>query len=1337
MTLPAQAAVVRGSDYHHAIGWLWACQMLRDPGSISSVSVEDADGGAFDDVVVRRTVGLNLYIQAKSSNYGDKVVDREWLFTKRNPNGKSPLQHFFKTYAELVANQGQFSLELWTNRAFDPQNPLLGKLRDLRHNKIDTGQMLAAGARGAVGRERDCWATHLGISADELAGFLDAVRWNPTGSDLQILEHAKPLMERAGFRSDDTAAQLGVVIVRRWVSDGLGPQSAADVVRQAEDLGLLAERRNGPSATGGEEDRSGSGLSEGPIPLASADNWGLPPGCRARIKDLRMVSPDDAARVVSQLRQPTLLTPGVLANLAQNPPRWLQDANALAWDAIVDFSSAHGLSVSDILIEEAVERGSLRGSLYRVSEAARAADEGDSERARDLLELVPETYPLFAVVKARIDDGDRAVVDAVLESRLHESQDTEIALSAVAMLAFAYVRLDEAAQALTVLRAAILRFPDRASLLLYRADLTLSSAQRCSDGSSEHSNLLRSAITDALQARDQVREWGGPSGQAVAIAARALNLLNELEQLCDLAASAPHGDATQEEARNPDVMKCLAEALLVLDRREQLDALEVDILDPPERAHVLALRAHSRGDPDALGLMRHALELATDDRMRLRAHHGLALFGELDEAALAQASTVDDAYKDLIRAMAHFHRDEYTTAVSLLQPHYRESLIHTELLARVQHHSGATEDAIETLKTAAESRGAVSLYLDAVHLLVEQGRLPEAETLALAALNSDVSRSVECGLRVVLVDIVSQLQDWARMESSARALFTRFPEVPLAPWAVMQALVGQVRPREAWDFLVGHDLSPIDEQTARLAIQVCVGAGAKDGVAARLLDIAIRFSESVDIAGAALAVLMVVGGQITLTDTQRSLLVSMVDGYVERFPESEVLRAFKVESLDDLREAVGLLTRSQAAHLAEIVNHVRNGQVPYGVLATMRANPYAELLLSLAAGYLTAISLDDEKRETERRVARAAISGDVAVDTSVAVVGIRSGLPVDRLASYFGRVLVADELVYDSRATVVSASLSAAGYVGHFPAAGGVTMTEITEQQHQQMQDESARLVDIMHGWHSVPSARIGSPFRVEEEHLEFDEDRLRPWDASLRVASERQIALWCDDLALRSLAEDVGIPTFGSYALCEALAAQTGMEDMPPVIEIKAQLLRSGIADVPLTWDELSEIAGADDSSELAAIRFVDRPHSWGSAQGTLEWYGRRVDTLASDPDQNRLLQLVRAACCGRGMAAEPADRATRIGEVVAATLNIVRVHSDDPAGRVPGILEAARYASRQVDPSDGVNVLRQALIVLRNHLVAQFGPALAGEILTQLFVQTTEADRNTVAAAILGVDS
>ena len=239
MSLSARAAAIRGDDYQHAIAWYWACEMIRDR-SIASVAIEDAAGGAFDDIIVRRASGSDTYIQAKSSNYGDTVVDQDWLFAARSENGRSPLQRFYATYAQRVAEDDEFTLELWTHRGFDHKHKLLGKLLDKKFDTIDTKAMLAATRRSAVGRERDTWARHLDVEAEELAAFLSRVRWKQTGAESEWRRQAKPLMQLAGLRCDDQAVETGISIARHWVTDGAGAQTADDVRAVAAEQGLLA-----------------------------------------------------------------------------------------------------------------------------------------------------------------------------------------------------------------------------------------------------------------------------------------------------------------------------------------------------------------------------------------------------------------------------------------------------------------------------------------------------------------------------------------------------------------------------------------------------------------------------------------------------------------------------------------------------------------------------------------------------------------------------------------------------------------------------------------------------------------------------------------------------------------------------------------------------------------------------------------------------------------------------------------------------------------------------------------------------------------------------------------
>lgn len=239
MGLPARAAAVRGDDYQYAIGWTSACEALCDP-DIQSVSIEDADGGHFDDIVIRRLSAPDTYIQVKSSNSGNVIVDSTWLLTPATAKGRSPLQHFHASWSDLGAAGRPFELTMLTNRGIDHQDPILGNHRDLVTNRIRTDDLRAQTPRSKAGTERKQWADHLGVTEQELLAFLAQVTWRHADSEPDWDERTRLLMHKAGLRTDDEAITIGKALVRSWVTTGAGPQTRDDIRRQVAERNLLA-----------------------------------------------------------------------------------------------------------------------------------------------------------------------------------------------------------------------------------------------------------------------------------------------------------------------------------------------------------------------------------------------------------------------------------------------------------------------------------------------------------------------------------------------------------------------------------------------------------------------------------------------------------------------------------------------------------------------------------------------------------------------------------------------------------------------------------------------------------------------------------------------------------------------------------------------------------------------------------------------------------------------------------------------------------------------------------------------------------------------------------------
>ena len=448
-------------------------------------------------------------------------------------------------------------------------------------------------------------------------------------------------------------------------------------------------------------------------------------------------------------------------------------------------------------------------------------------------------------------------------------------------------------------------------------------------------------------------------------------------------------------------------------------------------------------------------------------------------------------------------------------------------------------------------------------------------------------RSDRRRLLCALVDIVQGRRDWPAMEQHARKLLEEFPDETMAIWAIVHSQLSRGDGLAAWRVIAEHDAKPFDKDTALWSVRAYQSTEMTASGTERLLDIASEFAHDEEVAGSALMALMLRADGTQMTEAQRSRLAAAFTSHFERFDEGQILRRFEFATVEDAIETMESLTAAPSIEQLQVLSLIRLGQAPYGLLRGLRMLPYAELLVALAAGHLTAVSLDDEERERERDAARSALGGVVAADTSVAAVAVHAGISIDECAAAFKRVLIADDLVTDARSAVVSMSLPVAGSAFNDPVAGGLRLTDIQEQ-HAHCREKVARLADILQRWRSVPSGGLAA--RWDDETAELDAADLSPWDASLRVASNRQCALWCDDIALRRWARSEGIPTFGTFALWEVLTSRTDTSLSLELAELKSSLLREGIADVPLTWDELTAIADAD-STGRAAFNFLARP--------------------------------------------------------------------------------------------------------------------------------------------------
>lgn len=1050
----------------------------------------------------------------------------------------------------------------------------------------------------------------------------------------------------------------------------------------------------------------------------SAPRAGLPPNCRKRIEHLRNTYIETASRLTELLLAPSARQPGALARIVEKPPAWLRNSGFAAWEVLADFLDAYGLDGGRGARKQAVDLGSPSAPVHLAHLASAAIEDGDTSAAEEYIGAMPPDEPLTLVMRAVMEDRPSDAIDTVSESRLLESDDEDEALHSVVVLMWAYVQLEQFDSGREMLRGANGRFPGRGSLMFHQALVTALLAEQTGIDAAAGHALFRTVIEESLQARDLLREWQGPSQKAVALAMKACLALDDPQRAVAIGAAEPDGNALVRESEYSDVQMLLVQAWLMLGQPERIDTLDLRTVEQPDADYIRAMQAHAVGDLTAPARMRRAVEQARDEDALRRALLGLAFCGQTDEQRTTALPVEEAAF---LRGLAASMRGDQDTVLRELAPYCFESALNADRFARAQYATGHPDEAAATLIDAAEHLGADSLRITAAEIHLDQGQLDSAEELAQEASGRFPRGVHRHRAQRILVYIAQQREDWRTMEARALTWVDEFPEDSEAPWAVVTAMHRQVLNRQAWAYIAAHGLVPVDEHTAALSIVVANTADMVRHDVEGVLDLGEQFHDSEQVTGIALMAILMQGEDLALSEEQQRRFVQLRDDFVRRYPNSDLLQEQSSDSEEEFVTAMRQVARNRATYQIEARQHVQYGRVPYGLLKGAYDAPYADIMLSRAATDITSISVDWEERRQECIAANEALEGLIVADTSIAVIGILVELDVSRLSRAFERVLIPDELIYDARLALEFSRRSVRGTLVHDLGTGQDILHEYSDEERLAIRERSGALVDRIEQWQIVTTSRI-RPSGYEGN------DEFRPWDSSVRLALDRQVPMWCDDLALRRFAHGQGVSVFGTWALYEVLAMKSGWSWLPHMRQLQIQLLRARIADVPVSVAELVKTARDDDGSEEALAILLQRPFLWQQdGTNTLGWYLFRARMHAQALNVEGLCALLYSACIGKGIATDETDRVVALGDLLASTI----LCAGNPDA-VPLLLDVARQVSNVLALGDGPDPLPSAIRNLIDDLGRQRDALEAASNLTELFAQTAADDQDLVSQAL-----
>lgn len=213
MAIGAIRARILGDDFQGRLFWFYAAKLFLPNRRVSRVQIEAVGGGALDDIVVDYSPYIEEggthftreYIQCKFHVAEDKIYSSRALCDPALfSTTESFLRRAFSAYSKLAAEGVSFMLVLSSNADWDPTD----KLRSV----IDTGsgclrdRFFTDGPRSDLGKIRNYWCDHLGISEDEAAPFFRSLRLKYRMlASRELLELIDMSLQRIGLEPIDSA----------------------------------------------------------------------------------------------------------------------------------------------------------------------------------------------------------------------------------------------------------------------------------------------------------------------------------------------------------------------------------------------------------------------------------------------------------------------------------------------------------------------------------------------------------------------------------------------------------------------------------------------------------------------------------------------------------------------------------------------------------------------------------------------------------------------------------------------------------------------------------------------------------------------------------------------------------------------------------------------------------------------------------------------------------------------------------------------------------------------------------------------------------------------------
>ena len=235
------AARLKGDDFQHLYSWYLALELPRPGSQVVKVIVENDQAWSADDVTLHHSPESGLpdhFYQIKQHVRHTKSHSTA-SFIEHDPKEKSQLQKLFDTWRNLKAQANGRPIEIhfistWTWDSDDKLKTCISA-----ENNAFTGDFYHATPRSDLGKLRQQWVDHLGISPASIAEFFDfagTLRLWPGFANWEWMKRlVRERMNYLRLKSDEAALLVAVGIIRTWIKAG-NQIITADVLREAFEI---------------------------------------------------------------------------------------------------------------------------------------------------------------------------------------------------------------------------------------------------------------------------------------------------------------------------------------------------------------------------------------------------------------------------------------------------------------------------------------------------------------------------------------------------------------------------------------------------------------------------------------------------------------------------------------------------------------------------------------------------------------------------------------------------------------------------------------------------------------------------------------------------------------------------------------------------------------------------------------------------------------------------------------------------------------------------------------------------------------------------------------------